>query len=148
MSRSYQRAKVLCAEQGVTYVLDTGTIEIYADPMLERLFYILLDNSYRHGSKVSRISLTAIRSGEGCLIVYEDNGIGVAEQDKKKIFQKGYGRNSGLGLYLGMQILSITGIGIRETGIPKEGARFEIEVPKGMWRSSEDKDRSLTKRSQ
>ena len=148
VSRSYQRAKVLCAEQGVTYVLDTGTIEIYADPMLERLFYILLDNSYRHGSKVSRISLTAIRSGEGCLIVYEDNGIGVAEQDKKKIFQKGYGRNSGLGLYLGMQILSITGIGIRETGIPKEGARFEIEVPKGMWRSSEDKDRSLTKRSQ
>jgi signal transduction histidine kinase len=104
--------------------------------MLERLFYILLDNSYRHGAKVTRISLTAKQVGEECVIVFEDNGVGVGEEYKKKIFQKGYGKDSGLGLYLGMQILGITGIGIKENGVPSKGARFELDVPKGMWRST------------
>ncbi|HNQ30521.1 MAG TPA: sensor histidine kinase, partial [Methanolinea sp.] len=49
-------------------------------------------------------------------------------------FEKGYGKGTGLGLFLSREILSITGMTIRETGIPGEGARFEIVVPKGMWR--------------
>jgi light-regulated signal transduction histidine kinase (bacteriophytochrome) len=131
----YQKAKVLCAEQGIEYVVDTGSIEIYADPMLERLFYILLDNSYRHGTNVTKISLTVIRNAEECQIVYQDNGVGVDMEEKASIFQKGYGKDTGLGLYLGTQILGITGIGIRENGTPSNGARFELLVPKGMWRS-------------
>jgi signal transduction histidine kinase len=134
VAKKYQKAKVLCAEQRVEYIVDAASIEIYADPMLERLFYILLDNSYNHGLKVTRISLTARPVGEECLIVYEDNGVGVSPENKKLIFRKGFGKDSGLGLYLGTQILAITGIGIRENGVPSHGARFEIEVPKGMWR--------------
>ncbi len=136
VARVYQKAKVLCAEQRIEYMVDAATVEVYADPMLERLFYILLDNSYSHGLNVTRISLTAKQVGEECLIVYEDNGVGVALELKKMIFRKGFGKDSGLGLYLGTQILAITGIGIRENGVPSKGARFEIEVPKGMWRYS------------
>jgi hypothetical protein len=37
-------------------------------------------------------------------------------------------------MFLSREILSITGINIKETGIPGEGARFEIIVPKGTYR--------------
>ena len=47
---------------------------------------------------------------------------------------KGFGRNSGLGLFLIREILSITGISIRETGDPAQGARFELTVPEGQYR--------------
>ena len=63
VGRVYHKAKVLCAEQGAQYIVDTGTLEIYADPMLERLLLILLDNTNRHGSKVTRITLTEQVSG-------------------------------------------------------------------------------------
>jgi len=32
------------------------------------------------------------------------------------------------------EILDITGITISETGEPGKGARFEMTVPKGVWR--------------
>lgn len=36
------------------------------------------------------------------------------------------------------RILKITGIVIRETGIPGKGARFEIRVPESMYRFNTD----------
>jgi sensor histidine kinase regulating citrate/malate metabolism len=54
--------------------------------------------------------------------------------DKEKIFERGYARKGGSGLFLTREILSITGITIRETGEPGAGARFEIMVPKGQFR--------------
>lgn len=134
VTKVYQRARVLCAEQGVEYIVDTGSLEIYADPMLERLFYILLDNTNRHGSKVTQVKLSAFKSADGYTVVYEDNGTGVRPEDKGRIFLKGFGKDSGLGLYLGMQILAITGIGIKESGEYMKGARFEIKIPEGKWR--------------
>jgi len=41
------------------------------------------------------------------------------------------------GLFLGGEILAITGITITENGTPGKGARFEITVPKGMYRFAE-----------
>ena len=67
-------------------------------------------------------------------IVVEDDGSGVLEEDKKKLFTRGFGKNTGLGLFLSREILSITGIGITETGQPGVGARFELSVPSGMFR--------------
>jgi signal transduction histidine kinase len=137
VSKVYQKAKVLCAEQGVEYIIDTGSLEVYADPMLERLFYILLDNTNRHGAKVTTIRLSAFNTPDGgYTIIYEDDGIGVRPEDKGRIFLKGFGKDSGLGLYLGMQILAITGIGIKENGEFQKGARFELIVPAGKWRTS------------
>ncbi len=64
----------------------------------------------------------------------EDNGIGIQHQYYEKIFNQGFGKNTGLGLFLAHEILAITHMKIRETGDPGEGARFEITVPTGMWR--------------
>jgi signal transduction histidine kinase len=68
------------------------------------------------------------------LIVVEDNGVGIPVDDKEKIFEKGFGKNTGYGLFLVREILAITGLTIRETGFSGTGARFEIRVPEEGYR--------------
>ena len=75
-------------------------------------------------------------------VTYSDNGAGIATPDRGRLFQKGFGKHTGLGLFLSQEILSITGITIEENGNPGEGARFEIAVPKGVWVQPQPAQRS------
>ncbi|QXO93418.1 hypothetical protein KSK55_08430 [Methanospirillum purgamenti] len=61
--------------------------------------------------------------------IYIDNGAGIPEDEKKGVFKRGSGKNTGLGLFLIREILSITDINIIETGTPGKGVRFEMTVP-------------------
>lgn len=114
--------------------VETDAYEVLADPMLRKVFANLIDNSVRYGETVTRIKVSAHVDGEALVVVYEDDGAGIPREEKDLIFWKGYGKNTGLGLYLTAQILGITGIEIRETGTLGIGARFEIRCPPGTWR--------------
>ncbi|MFA4877461.1 MAG: CHASE4 domain-containing protein [Methanoregula sp.] len=110
-------------------------LEIIADPLLKKMFFNLVDNALRHGGEaVTKISLSTHESDNRLLIVFEDDGSGVLPDKKEIIFSRGYGKNTGYGLFLIREILSITGITIKETGEPGKGARFEITVPEGAYR--------------
>ena len=113
-------------------------IEVYADPLISKVCYNLMDNAARYGGKISNIRFSVQESDEKRLIVCEDDGDGVFAKEKEKIFDRGFGKNTGLGLAISREILSITGITIKETGEPGKGARFEMMVPKGAWRSNAD----------
>jgi len=113
-----------------------GDLKIFADPMLEKVFFNLFDNAIRHGDHVTKIDIGCQVPKENCVILVEDDGTGIPADEKEKIFEKGYGKNTGLGLFLAREILAITGITIRETGTPGKGAKFEIAVPKGQFRSA------------
>jgi PAS domain S-box-containing protein len=113
----------------VEYALDN--LGIFADPLVEKVFYNLMENSLRHGQTVSEIHISWHKYADGLVIIYEDNGVGVPDGVKEKIFRREYFQNTGLGLYLIREILAITGIRIRECGIPGKGARFEMEIPPG-----------------
>ena len=120
----------------VALVVDLPSTEIYADPMLEKVFFNLLDNSLRHGMKITRIKVSVRQAGDGLVICWEDDGVGVKTPMKEQIFKRGVGKNTGLGLFLVREILMLTGITIQETGMEGEGARFEMKVPKGAYRLS------------
>ena len=109
-------------------------LEIFADPLVAKVFYNLIDNAARHGGKITTIRFFFQEAGELCIIVCEDDGDGVAADEKELIFERGFGKNTGLGLTLSREILAITGITIRETGEPGKGARFEITVMQGASR--------------
>jgi PAS domain S-box-containing protein len=109
-------------------------MEVFADPLITRVFYNLIDNAVRHGGMITTIRFSFLESGDDPLIVCEDDGVGISLQEKEKIFEQGFGKNTGLGLFLSREILGITGITITETGEPGKGARFEIVVPKGKCR--------------
>ncbi len=115
---------------------ECGNLEIYTDYLIGKVFYNLVENSILHGEKVSVIRFSGIKDGEDMVIICEDDGIGIPENAKERIFRREYYRNTGYGLFLTREILGITGISIQETGIPGKGARFEIRVPKGSYRSS------------
>lgn len=127
------------APQGVCLSDECADVEIYADVMLGRVFCNLVDNSVRHGGDVSEIQVTTRESKDLLTILYEDNGTGIPAREKERIFDRGYGKNTGLGLFLAREILSVTGITIKETGEPGKGARFEVVVPRGYWRKAAKK---------
>lgn len=120
---------------------DTEGYEIYADPLLERVFYNLVENAILHGNHVSMIRMSARESATGLILSLEDNGIGIPVPDKERIFTKGFGKNTGLGLFLVKEILSITNIMIRENGEYQHGARFEMHVPREMYRIAKNSRR-------
>ena len=117
----------------MTFHVDIPDVTVFADPMLEKVFYNLLDNSLRHGDHTTKIRVSAGDSPEGLVVRWEDDGSGVPDEEKEKIFLQGYGKNTGLGLFISREILSFTGITIRETGTGN-GARFEITVPESAYR--------------
>ena len=120
---------------------DSEGFEIYADPLLERVFYNLVENAILHGNHVSLVRMSACESPGGLLLALEDDGVGITVPDKERVFTKGFGKNTGLGLFLVKEILSITNISIAERGEYQRGARFEMHVPKEMYRIAKDSRR-------
>ena len=111
-------------------------LEIFSDPLLEKVFFNLMENALLHGKTVTEITLDYREVPDGVILIMEDNGVGIPAEEKVKIFERGYGKHAGLGLYLAREVLSITGISIRETGEEGKRARFEMFVPKGAYRFS------------
>lgn len=120
---------------GVDIILDLDDIEVYADPLFEKVIFNLFENAIRYGGPALSWVRVSANEEQGCLtIAIEDNGPGIPEEDKQYLFRKGFGKHTGLGLFLSREILAITGLSIRETGVPGKGARFEILVPEGKFR--------------
>jgi PAS domain S-box-containing protein len=118
----------------ITIINNSSDIEIFADPLISTVFENLLDNSIRHGKNTSFVMISSMTSNTDLIVVYEDNGSGIPAEEKELIFEQGYGKNTGFGLFFIREILSITGISIRETGQEGIGVRFEIILPDGVWR--------------
>jgi len=116
------------------FFLTLEKIEIYADPLLEKVFYNLVDNAIRYGEGITTISINYQISETGLTLTFWDDGVGVEESQKSEIFKRGVGKNTGLGLFLTQEILGITGITIEENGVYLKGARFNIRVPRDKFR--------------
>jgi PAS domain S-box-containing protein len=130
------RAAETTLANGISFENGTGSLEIYADPMVEQVFFNLLDNAVRHNCHVSVLRVASATEDGRCRIIVEDDGDGIPASEKEAIFERGVGKNTGYGLFLARAILDITGISIRENGEEGRGARFEIEVPAGQWRAA------------
>ena len=115
---------------------------VFADPMFAKVLYNLCDNSLRHGVHVRHIRIQGEPDERGgCTLIYEDDGVGIPQDKKELIFERGFttssgsAKSSGLGLFLVRDVLAITGITIKETGVPGMGSRFEMVIPPGKWKS-------------
>jgi signal transduction histidine kinase len=133
---SIRKATAQIDLQPVIIKCSVGGLELYADPLLERVFYNLADNAMRYGKTITEIRVRFEEKDGSLILFWEDNGIGIPASDKNAIFNRGFGKNTGLGLFLVREILSITGMTITETGVPGHGTRFEIAVPAGAYRLS------------
>lgn len=109
-------------------------IVVFADLMLERVVHELFTNAVQHGGDVTAITVSCTTTPEGyAVFTVSDDGAGIADDQKEKIFSRGVGMKTRYGLYLAREILSVTGITIRETGTPGTGAVFSLTVPRENW---------------
>ena len=131
-----RRASDSLKVHGITPDVMFSGLVIYADPLIEKVFYNLMENSIRHGEHITTMAFSYHETPEGLVIVYTDNGVGIAAEDKERIFIRGFGKNTGLGMFLSREILGITGMVIKETGEQGKGVRFEISVPGENYRIS------------
>lgn len=115
-----------------------GRYQVLADPMIGKVFSNLMENTIRYAEGATGVKIHCGEQDDMLVITWEDDGPGIPDEQKEKIFQRGFGRNTGLGLFFSREILSITGISITETGVYGKGARFEIRVPGGVWRRTID----------
>ena len=120
--------------------VELNDLEIYADPLLEQVFFTLADNLVIHGKTATQVTIHYRETADGLLLFFEDNGIGIPDNLKEIIFQREFGAHKGMGLFLAREILEITGIRIREIGTFGKGACFEIHVPGGSFRFAGKKE--------
>lgn len=114
---------------------EVSGLQVFGDKMFEKVLVNLLDNSLRHGGHVKNIRLSYRKQWDGEVkIRYEDDGAGISNDDKKLLFQRGFGKHTGLGLFLSKEILGYTGLTISERGEYGKGVVFEISVPEGKYR--------------
>jgi len=110
-----------------------GGLRVHADPMLDKVFYNLMDNVHRHSNATS-VKVYFEEEGDRGILTFEDNGVGIPDDEKDIIFARGYGKNTGLGLYLVREVLDITEITIKETGEPGRGAKFVLSIPQSRYK--------------
>ena len=116
-------------ELGGLTITEEGTdVQILADTMLEKVVLNLIDNVIRHGRKATLLEIrTEVKDGD-LKVIFQDNGAGISEKDRAHLFERGYGKHSGYGLFISREILGITGIDIEEKSGKGSGARFELTV--------------------
>lgn len=132
VTASFKTASSLITnENAVEFIDDCCGLEVLADSLLSKIFYNLIHNSLRHGGKVTKIHLFLEEPGKNHIkLYYKDDGIGIPDTDKEKVFLEGYGKGTGYGLYIIKQICDVYGWTIRETGTFSKGAQFTFTIPK------------------
>lgn len=123
---------------GVALTADIpDSLEVYADDLIRKVFVNLVDNSLMHGEHVTRIGCWTMFADEELRIFVSDDGVGIPANEKERIFERGYGKNTGQGLFLAREILDLTGMSMDEVGEEGKGAAFRIRVPRGSYRTSD-----------
>lgn len=118
----------------IAHHMSVENLEIYADPLLEMVLFHVMQNVLKHGVHATQVTIKYQEKTDRMTLVIEDNGVGIPAEEKHIIFDRGYGKNTGLGLFFAREVLSITKMTIKETGEAGKGARFEINVPPGSFR--------------
>ncbi|MDO4292917.1 MAG: sensor histidine kinase [Eubacteriales bacterium] len=101
-----EEMKPFAGQAGITLQLSSGSSSaaVAAEPELLRiLFRNIIDNSIKYMRRPGRLVITVSNVGEELFIVAKDNGEGLAEEETKRIFERGYqgaNRVSGNGLGL------------------------------------------------
>ncbi len=99
---------------------------------LRELAWNLLENAVRHAR--SRVTISSSRNGRTCSIVVEDDGDGVAPEDRERVFERFYRRTqdesgTGLGLAIVRWIANAHEGAVTVDAAPGGGARFVATLP-------------------
>jgi signal transduction histidine kinase len=111
---------------------------------LRQIIYNLLSNAIKFTPEGGRVTLRARVEGRHIVLEVEDTGVGIAEEDRDKIFEKfrqagGPGQEdgvltrehqgTGLGLSIVRELTKLLGGDVRLESRPGQGSTFTIRLP-------------------
>ena len=134
--------RTLCSEQGEreeTLILDIPEhITAQAnEALLSRLFQNLLDNAFKYGRPGGRVWVTLRREAGELRLTVRDEGPGIPEDERDKIWQRFYqidparssDRGAGLGLAMVQQIAEVHGGRMTLESLTGAGSAFTLHLP-------------------
>lgn len=139
-----QLVEVLCEEQA--HLAPGGTtLAVHTQPdllvngdvtRLSRLLTNLISNAYRYGKPNGHVWVDLHREGQWAVLSVRDDGIGIAPEDRQRIFQRFYqvdaarGKDgSGLGLLMVQQAARLHGSSVTVDSRIGEGSTFIVRLP-------------------
>jgi heavy metal sensor kinase len=121
-----------------TDVCEDGA-SVMGDPtLLRRLADILLDNAFKYTPSPGSVRLSLEIRDEAAVITVQDSGMGIAQEEQGKIFERFYRVDKarsreqggvGLGLAIAEWIVSQHRAAISVESRPGEGATFRVKLP-------------------
>lgn len=114
-------------------------VVLAADPDLMKLLFLnLASNACKHNKRSPvEIGIAASDGGKTVTVGFRDNGVGIAEGDRERVFEDFYRgsltttRGFGLGLAICRRIMRLHGGEIRVAASSPEGTTFEMTFPAG-----------------
>jgi PAS domain S-box-containing protein len=116
--------------KGVCVLNDCLGLSVLADSLLREIFHNLIDNTLKYGEKTTQIQVSYEDMGGQLKLVFEDDGVGIPSEMKQKLFTRGFGKGTGLGLFLIKKAVDFYGWQVQEAGTEGKGAKFMITIPK------------------
>ena len=125
-------------ERGVVVIVDPQPTELSGDPArLRQLVMILIDNAIRHSPSGGRVLIRVRTEGPDALVVVEDEGPGIRDEDLPRLFDRFYraagapGGGTGLGLAIAAWIAERHGGRVEAANRTGQGGRFTVRLPLG-----------------
>jgi two-component system sensor histidine kinase KdpD len=97
LGTAISRARAAGDGRAISKDYEVATAIVRADPvMLEQVFYNVLENAVRYSPAETPINVSAHKRGGWLLVLVEDHGAGIAETDRKRVFERFYRSHAGL----------------------------------------------------
>ncbi|MGA1870619.1 MAG: sensor histidine kinase [bacterium] len=141
LTEIYEQSKVLASEKEIEVVIDSldDEIMINADEThLRRLFFNIINNAIKYTKPKGKIAISAKKDQSKAYINISDTGIGIAQENLPRIFDKSFqvdksrkagDTGSGLGLTIALAIAKAHQGDITVTSTLKEGTAFTVILP-------------------
>ena len=141
VSESVQTYEPVAVASGLTLTLHDGAEQAKVLADTEATLTIcnnLIGNAIRYTPRGGKIDVRLARDADCWTLIVEDTGVGIAEQDQTKIFERFYRgsknaematSSTGLGLAIVKNLTSALGGAVRVESTPGKGSTFYITFP-------------------
>lgn len=102
----------------------------------------LAENGVKYSQTGGQVRLIAYSQGSTAILIVEDNGVGIPENELERIFQRFYrvdkarsreAGGTGLGLAIVRETAEKFGGTVTAANRPQGGARFTVQFPRYQW---------------